>query len=118
MAGLKLIQPQEVEVLYILPTIRRELTIQMKFLGKGQKEIANLLSVTESAVSQYLKSKRAVKIVFDAKSLKAIKESAGKITDTKSMLEETQRLLTSFKESGFTCKVHKDLVDLPENCNC
>ena len=59
MGGIKLLHPQEIEVLYILPAIRRELTIEMKKIGLEQKKIAEYLCVTEAAVSQYLNSKRA-----------------------------------------------------------
>jgi uncharacterized protein len=116
MVNLRLIQPQEVEVLYVLPAIRKELAIQMKLQGKDQKEIAKLLSVTEAAVSQYLKSKRASKIEFKNDILKEISLSAKKITDISTMLIETQRILSIVKKTGFLCKVHRKLVDLPTKC--
>ncbi|MFH1770421.1 MAG: hypothetical protein ABH828_02585 [archaeon] len=117
MASLKLIQPQEIEVLYLLPAIRRQLSMDMKKAGKGQKEIAMLLCVTESAVSQYLKSKRASKVVFHQEQLTAISNAAKKIKNTKSMLFETQKLLKDMKKSGFLCEVHKKLTNLPSGCS-
>ncbi|HIH66091.1 MAG TPA: transcriptional regulator, partial [Nanoarchaeota archaeon] len=56
---MKLLHPQELEVFYFIPAIRKELSVQMKKKGKGQREIANLLGITEAAVSQYISSKRA-----------------------------------------------------------
>lgn len=116
MVSLKLIQPQEIEVLYLLPAIRRQLSIEMKKLGKGQKEIASLLCVTESAVSQYLKSKRASKVVFHQEQLNALIIASKKIKDTKTMLFETQKLLKDMRSSGFLCEVHKKLTNLPSGC--
>lgn len=117
MVSLKLIQPQEIEVLYLLPTIRRQLSIEMKKLGKGQKEIAELLCVTESAISQYLKSKRASKVIFHQEQFDDLIIAAKKIKDTKSMLFETQKLLKDMKKSGFLCEVHKKLTNLPSGCS-
>lgn len=117
MPNLKLMQPQEIEVLYILPALRRELTIEMKKSGIEQKKIAELLCVTEAAVSQYLNAKRASKIKFDNEVLDLIKEAAKKITDPNLMIKETQLLLKTLRQQGLTCKVHKKLAsDLPEDC--
>jgi len=116
MVNLKLMQPQEIEVLYIIPTIRRELTIEMKRLGLEQKKIAELLCVTEAAVSQYLNSKRATKVKFSKDALKIIKNSAKKIKNREIMISETQALLRMLREQGLTCEVHKELADLPEDC--
>ncbi|MBU1201959.1 MAG: hypothetical protein KJ583_00475 [Nanoarchaeota archaeon] len=116
MANLKFMQPQEVEVLLVLPAIRRELAIEMKNLGLEQKKIAELLSVTEAAVSQYMKSKRAVKIKFSQKALSAIKKSAKKIKDKQMMLSETQALLKLMKQLGITCHSHKELADVSRKC--
>ncbi|MHA2188294.1 MAG: transcriptional regulator, partial [Candidatus Thorarchaeota archaeon] len=55
------LMPQEVEVWYVLPAIRRELTRTMIDKGRPQKDIAKMLGVTETAVTQYKlkKSKRS-----------------------------------------------------------
>jgi len=57
---MKLEHPQEVEVWYVIPAIKRELSkSMMKDNGLSQKNVATLLGVTEAAVSQYINSKRA-----------------------------------------------------------
>ena len=50
--------PQEIEVWYILPAIRKELVRVFKEKGKSGKEIAFLLGITPASVSQYGKDKR------------------------------------------------------------
>ena len=57
--------PQEIEVRYILPAIRRELArIFIQEHNLSQKEAANVLGLTEAAISQYLHYKRAKEVVF------------------------------------------------------
>lgn len=46
----QLIMPQEVEVFYAIPALRREMAFAMKASGKKQKEIAKLLCVEESTI--------------------------------------------------------------------
>src|SRR5574341_1255670 len=90
----RLLQPQEIEVFYVLPAVRRELATCMKSAGKPQKEIAMLLGVTEPAVSQYMSSKRASLLKFNDKVKAAICESSKRITSELSLMREMQRLLT------------------------
>jgi uncharacterized protein len=116
MPNLKLLHPQEIEVLYILPAIRRELAIEMKKKGLEQKKIAEYLSVTEAAVSQYMNSKRASNVAFDQEIIEEIKASAVKITSHETMLLEIQGVLRHIKKCGITCKVHKEFAKRPENC--
>jgi predicted transcriptional regulator len=116
MANLKLLYPQEIEVLYILPAIRREIAVEMKKKGFEQKKIAKYLSVTEAAVSQYMKSKRASSVTFDAEILQQIRNSVSKIKDQDSMLKEMQKILRFMKEKGLTCKVHKEFANMPDEC--
>ena len=49
----------EVSSRKILPAIRKELVIELINLNKKQNEIAKILSVTPSAINQYIKGKRA-----------------------------------------------------------
>lgn len=118
MGGPKLLQPQELQVWYVLPALRSELTIAMKELGLEQKKIAALLGVTTSAVSQYVKKKRAAHDVhFDDVLLHEIKESAKKIIEQPStVLEQMQHLLKRSLESGVVCGLCKEHSCVEENC--
>lgn len=113
----KLLMPQEIAVFYILPTIRSNISRQMKENGLSQKEIANILCVRESTISQYLHLKRASKIGFNDKVTSEIKESANKIKNKVDLIRETQRLLKIVIDSGAICEIHKRFSDLPEQCN-
>ena len=112
-----LLHPQEVEVYYIIPTIRHYLTIFMKKEGLKQKEIAKILNIKEAAVSQYLSNKRGSRFKFSKEIENAIKESAYKIKNNFSLITETQRILKLIRESHELCKIHKQLSPVPKTCN-
>lgn len=108
--------PQEVEVWYILPAIRRELVLAFKDNGLNQKKIAQILNITESAVSQYVSQKRAKEIVFPKAVLKMIKEAAVKIKDSKTAYQEIQKINTFIKKTKALCAIHKKLEGSLEKC--
>ena len=114
--------PQEIEVRYILPAIRRELArVFIQEHGFNQKEAANLLGLTEAAVSQYQHSKRAKEVVFSDNIVNEIKVSADRILeDAKNKLRliaEIYRIsnLTSVKQS--LCDIHRSQSIELETCN-
>jgi hypothetical protein len=110
------LHPQEVEVFYILPAIRRELSMALKELGKSQKEIAKLLGVTDAAVSQYLSAKRG-DTAFPEKMRERIKSAAKRITDQKSMIGEIQYIITLARDERYTCTLHEQVThDIPKGC--
>lgn len=70
--------PCENVVWYVLPAIRSELS---KELAKvmSQKEISEILGITQAAVSQYVSNKRGFKIEFQAGAMDAIHDLANNI---------------------------------------
>ncbi|MDO8661394.1 MAG: hypothetical protein Q7K43_05885 [Candidatus Woesearchaeota archaeon] len=116
MGGRRLLQPQEVEVFYVLPAIRMELAKAMAKQDIGQKEIAKRLGITEAAVSQYKHGKRAKVFPLGKGLCSSIEKSAHKITDTQSAVREMQLLLKSAMTDKTTCRVHELLGVVPANC--
>ena len=118
MVNLKaLMYPQEVELHYILPAIRRELTTSLKAMGLEQKEIARLLQVSEPAISQYVTNKRAQEVRFNSKITEEVNKSAKRLLKEGSILRETQILLQLALTERVTCDVHCKLASIPSNCN-
>jgi predicted transcriptional regulator len=111
-----LLQPQEVEVFYIIPGIKREVAICLKGKGMKQNKIAELLQIQGATVSQYLSSKRGNKIEFDRETLNEISKSSDLIVDKISYLRETQRLMGVIRRNGTLCRVHKLVSDVPSEC--
>lgn len=112
-----LLMPQEVEVFYVLPAIRRELATAMKATGKKQKDIAKLLCVKESTISQYMSEKRASGMKFNEKIQKAAIEAATGISDRVTLIDATQKLLALIREEKSLCGFHMDIAGLPKSCN-
>ena len=94
------LMPQEIEVWYIIPSIRRELAKSLKGKGLSQKEIALTLGITEPAVSQYLHDKRASGVEFDDKLLELVNKSAEiLIQDPRRVVNEIQLILGKVRHS-------------------
>ena len=112
--------PQELEVWYILPAIRKEVAkILIEDYEMKQKEVAEILGITDAAVSQYLSSKRAAELKFPKEELKKIKISADKIA--KNPEESMEHLSTLSKDlmgnSKTICDLHKKYdSSVPHNC--
>ena len=102
---------------YILPALRKELAICMKERGKSQKEIAQLLGVTEAAISQYMSAKRASLVSLSSKIKAAVSAAAENVSDEQSMVRETQKLLQLARDEKIICKLHADFGDVPKGCS-
>ncbi|MBI2141203.1 helix-turn-helix domain-containing protein [Candidatus Woesearchaeota archaeon] len=114
---LQIIQPQEVEVFYILPAIRSGMAAAMKKQGMSQKDIAGLLCVQESTISQYLSSKRAAEVKFNDHINKEIAAAVKRIKTKSDLVRETQNILAMAKSEKILCRVHESVADLPAGCD-
>jgi hypothetical protein len=115
---IELVQPQELEVYYILPALRRELAKAMKQAGRSQKQIAELFGISEAAVSQYAHAKRGADVEFTTAMQETIRESAARIADKVAFLRETQQLLRKIWGERMICNVCHDQngCAIPKNC--
>lgn len=101
----KLIFPQEVEVHYIIPAMRRAFAQQMKRLGVEQKQIAKLLFVSEAAVSQYLSDKRATEVSFSDQIKKEIAKETSGLLKGGSFKEAGNHIISLIRNEKTTCKI-------------
>lgn len=102
-----MLYPQEIEVWYVLPAVRKELTKSLVNQGLTQKEISLKLGVTEAAVSQYINEKRAILITLDNSIKEAIQESAYKIVkNNANVIKEIQNINDLIWKNRTICKVH------------
>jgi len=74
--------PCEDAIWYVLPQIRADLAKELVKKGVAQKDIADLLDITPSAVSQYINKKRAGKVKMPANYPKMIAEEAAELKDS------------------------------------
>ena len=101
----KLVHPQEVEVFYLLPAIRRDLAISLKESGMDQKQIAKLLGISEPSVSHYFNSKRATEVEFAEAVRNEIKRASKIIKTPQDVVKETQKILKLISREKEICKV-------------
>jgi predicted transcriptional regulator len=79
--------PCEEALWYVLPQIRADLARELVKNGSSQKEVAELLGLTPSAVSQYLHKKRGGKFKTAPGYKGYLKKMAKEIKETKSQDE-------------------------------
>ncbi len=125
--------PQEVEVWYIIPAIRRELTRIMIDRGIPQKTIAKMLGVTEPAITQYKlkrsKRSRGDQIAIPNELMGEVDKSADVIIEAwegreagemvyEMMTREINRLIDVLRDAGFICEVHREHCEhVKEDCS-
>jgi len=109
--------PQEIEVWYILPAIRRELVVVLKERGTSQKKIAEVVGIAQSAVSQYLTGKRGGEVVFPKEVKDFIRKCADKIKDTKTAYQQIQSISDYIRKSKALCKIHAALEGGLNSCD-
>lgn len=108
---------QEIEVWYIIPAIRSQIAKDLLKLKLKQKDIAEILGVTEAAISQYIKKKRASGISFDAATKKEIMASSQSISKNKKTISaEINRIIKLLKKTEFVCKIHAKHGNNEKNC--
>lgn len=101
----KLVHPQELEVFYILPALRRDLAVILKEKGMDQKKIAHVLGVSEPSVSHYFNFKRATDITFSHEIQQEIKKTASRLKTNTDSIKETQKLIKLIQSEREICKV-------------
>ena len=128
------LMPQEVEVWYVLPSIRRELTRMLIEKEIPQKTIAQILGVTEPAVTQYKLEKstgrsRGDQVKIPKKILpeveksvevmiKAWNEKGGEDNIYETMTREINRLIKVLRDEGVLCDVHREYCEgVHEDCS-
>lgn len=109
--------PQEVEVWFIMPALRKYFVNGFKKNNVRQKDIADLMNLTQAAVSQYIKNKRGNNVSFDQKIVNKIDVSCRKITTQNEFRIQFQKILKEIKKSKTICNVCHDHINTDNKCN-
>jgi len=101
--------PQEIEVWYVIPAVRREFSRILTEKHKMTFEKAGeILGITKAAVSQYLSNKRAGKMTLCKEVKSEIKRSAEIIVKNNDLaVNEIERILKFVKKKGYVCDICK-----------
>ncbi|WP_458404279.1 transcriptional regulator [Methanobrevibacter sp.] len=73
--------PCEIVVWYVIPAIRSELAKELLNLGMRQKDVSELMDITQPAVSQYITDKRGSGIKLNDDIREMIKEFARQLSE-------------------------------------
>ena len=112
--------PQEIEVWYLIPALRKELAkIFINDHNLTQKEAAGVIGITEPAISQYLKEKRGSELIFNKEQLSYIKKAADRLINEKeNITKELYNLCVDFRGSKEICDIHRKYdSSLSIDCN-
>ena len=112
--------PCEIVVWYVIPGIRAVLAKEMFNLGMKQREISNILDITQPAVSQYLSDKRGSEVGFTDEIIEMIKKLAHDLYDKNippvDIIPRICEICRKSKLEDILCYLHKNYDHVPENC--
>jgi len=113
--------PQEVEVWYIIPAIRKEMSrVLVEKYELSYEKTGALIGVTKAAVSQYISNKRATKMKLPDWAKKEVEKSAEIIVaDNKRAIREIQRILRLMRKKKCSCSICKKYnTGIEMYCDC
>ncbi len=118
---IKMRPPCEIVVWYVIPTIRSELAKELLNLGMKQKEISELLDITQPAVSQYISDKRGHGIKFNDETQNLIREFAKGLVEGKNtqrdIIPHVCEICRKVKTDEILCQLHKEKGKMPTDCD-
>ncbi len=109
-----MLTPQEIQIWYLLPVLRRDIAKKLMQKGWSQKEIASLMDITPSTISQYLHNKRASKLnikINDAFIEILVNKLLNKEYNYSQLVQYALTKLTKL-----TCEIHHKLEKIKECC--
>jgi uncharacterized protein len=113
--------PCEIVVWYVIPAIRSELAKELLNLGMKQKEISELLDITQPAVSQYISDKRGHGIKFNDETQNLIREFAKGLVEEKynqrDIIPHVCQICKKVKTDEILCQLHKEKGKMPTDCD-
>ena len=112
--------PQEIEVWYLIPALRRELAkILISDYGLNQKKVAEMFGITNAAISQYLNFKRGNEMKFSKVEIEKIKKTAGEIAKgNDDVMKNIYNLSVSLRKSKAICSIHMSHdKSVPKECD-
>jgi len=101
------ILPQEIEVWYVIPAIRRNISLCLiKDYKISYEKIGKLLGISKAAISQYARNKRASKIKLHEKATGQIMVSCKRLANGESdAVTEIKKILSYIRDKKLPCEV-------------
>ena len=112
--------PCEIVVWYVIPAIRSELAKELLNLGMKQKDVSELMDITQPAVSQYITDKRGSGIKLDEDVREMIRNFARELSEgeaTKAdLITRTCNICHHVEVSDVLEQLNIDKSKLSEDC--
>ena len=113
--------PCEVVVWYVIPAIRSDLTKELLNFGMKQKQVCDVLDISQPAISQYVSDKRGHGIKFEPEIRDMIREFAKDLVDGKAdqrdIIPKMCQICKKIKAEEVICQLHHEKDKIPLNCN-
>ncbi len=110
--------PQEITTWYIIPAVKREFAKEMIRRGLTQRKAAEKLGLTEAAVSQYIKQKRAADVELGLGVMKMIEVAVTNVLEkNQDVFAEMYRIVKSCEDDQTMCKIHMLFEEVPKGCD-
>ncbi len=112
--------PCEIVVWYVIPAIRSELAKELLSLGMKQKNVSELMDITQPAVSQYMTDKRGSGIKLTDNVKKMIKDFACQLykgeAKKSDIINRTCLICKQIKTEDVLNQLNIDREELDNNC--
>ena len=112
--------PCEIVVWYVIPAIRSELAKELLNLGMKQKDVSELMDITQPAVSQYITDKRGSGIKLDDQVRGMVQEFARELSEgeaTKAdLIPRTCKICKNVKTADVLEQLGIDKSELGDDC--
>ena len=112
--------PCEIVVWYVIPAIRSELAKELLNLGMKQKDVSELMDITQPAVSQYITDKRGSGIKLNEDVRGMIHEFASELSEGKAtkaeLIPRTCKICHNVEIGDVLEQLNIDKSDLGEDC--
>lgn len=110
--------PQEIEVWYIIPAIRKEIaTCLISDFSYSYDQVGTSLSISKAAVSQYVKNKRASKVKLPKLAKNEIMKSCKRISSNKTNANyEITAILELIRKKKLPCEVCEKDQGILKDC--
>lgn len=112
--------PCEIVVWYVIPAIRSELAKELLNLGMKQKDVSELMDITQPAVSQYITDKRGSGVKLDDHVKDMVKDFALELSTGEStkadLISRTCIICKQVKTSDVLEQLGIDKSELGDDC--
>ena len=112
--------PCEVVVWYVIPAIRSDLAKELLNLDMKQKQVSELLDISQPSISHYISDKRGHEFKFEPEIHDMIRDFAQDLADGKAgqrdIIAKMCEICKKIKAEEVICQLHHEKDKIPVDC--